>query len=173
MAAKCIPPKVKGFPYSTLNNMVDIFHFMFPLTSGFKPQSISLPHTRSTTTAQQSGIIPDLQFYAWPVTTFFLSLFLSRQFIHILTDASRLSVLTCVSYPQWNSSELGGEQNVKQRAYSYPHAPGNPCWRPSGEPLQLLHPHQVPHPRLVLQQAAHLLVSHLFKSVNRQLMWRH
>jgi hypothetical protein len=26
---------------------------------------------------------------------------------------------------------------------------------------------------LVLQQAAHLLVSHLFKSVNRQLMWRH
>jgi hypothetical protein len=125
MAAKCIPPKVKGFPYSTLMNTVNVFHFMFPLTSGFKPNSILLHHTCSTdrTTAKQRSTLSHLLFYVCPTTAFFLS----GQFIYIFTNASELSVLTCVSYPQWNSSELGGEKNVKQRAYSCPHAPGNPC----------------------------------------------
>jgi hypothetical protein len=91
-------------------------------------------------------------------TAVVVSLFLSSQLIYVL--------LTCVSYPQWSSSALGDEQNLKLRAYSYPRAPDNPSWLPDGGPLQLLRLHQVPHPRSALQWAARRLASHLFKSRN-------
>lgn len=151
--AKWIIHKVKGFPQS--------FNSCFLSLRDSNHTVLHYTILAALMGQEQKEHYVPLQFYVCPTSAFFLSLLLSYQFKHTFTNKSEVSVLTCVSYPQWNSSEPGGVQNVKQMAYSYLHAPGSPCWPPSAEHLQLLHLHQVPRPRLVLQQVAHLLASHL------------